>query len=628
MHGYAGKILYVDLTNKNIAEKPLDTGFARQYIGGLGFGTRIYLDLIKDNPEVGALFPENPFVLMTGPLTGIKMNAVARWTVCSRSPLTGFWGEANVGGYFGAELKFAGYDGIVITGAAASPTYIRIEDGQVSLEDAGKYWGRDVYTVTDGLVADLREGAGRPGQVFTIGQAGEIGVRFASIVNAKGHVAGRTGMGAVWGAKQLKAIFVRGHDKLQIAHPDKLKSLNNELKKLYSDSVFVEALRSFGTAAHMDVGHISGDIPMKNWQITEWERFDDLGPLAYGERILKGNKTCYACSVRCKREAEVPDGPFKTQIGPGPEYETVASFGTMCLNPSLESIARCNELCNRYGMDTITCGSTIAFAIECFENGLISEKDTGGLKLTWGNAGAIVALTEKIGMKEGFGAILAEGSARAAEQIGGSARDFLTTVKGLEAPMHDPRSVHGYGLAYAVSPRGACHMASLDYPVEGGAMYLPDITECAGEIVEMSSEGKARLNAACQDFGMFFSSCAIFCNLGALALNATQAVDMVNYVTGFDYTLEEIMKLGKRVWYLKRGLSNLFGARADQDHLPKRLMTAMTNGPTEGSLPDMKLMLKEFYELRGFNPDGVPEREVLQALDLPLLADLLHKNYN
>ena len=626
MYGYAGKILYIDLTHKHIEEKKLDNGFARQYIGGLGFGTRIYLDLIKDNPEVEAMSPENPFVLMTGPLTGTKINAAARWTVCSRSPLTGFWGEANVGGYFGAELKFAGYDGIVITGAAAEPNYIRIEDGQVSLEDAVKYWGRDVYTVTDALVTDMRGGAGRPGQVFTIGQAGERGVKFASIINAKRHVAGRTGMGAVWGAKQLKAIFVRGHDKLQIARPDELESLGDELKKLYADSVFIEALRSFGTAAYMDVGHITGDIPMKNWQITEWERFDDLGPLAYGEKILKGNKTCYACSVRCKREAEVPEGPFKTQIGPGPEFETVASFGTMCLNPSLESIARCNDLCNRYGMDTITCGSTIALAIECFENGLISEKDTGGLKLTWGNAEAIVALTEKIGMKEGFGAILAEGSARAAEQIGGSARDFLTTVKGLEAPMHDPRSVHGYGLAYAVSPRGACHMAGLDYPVEGGIMYLPDIPECAGEIVEMSSQGKARLNVACQDFGMFFSSCAIFCNLGAWVLNATQAVDMVNYVTGFDYTLAEVMKLGKRVWYLKRGLANLFGVRADQDHLPKRLMTAMTSGPTEGSLPDMKLMLKEFYELRGFNPDGIPKREVLQALDLPLLADLLHKN--
>ncbi|MBE9546019.1 MAG: aldehyde ferredoxin oxidoreductase C-terminal domain-containing protein, partial [Proteobacteria bacterium] len=211
------------------------------------------------------------------------------------------------------------------------------------------------------------------------------------------------------------------------------------------------------------------------------------------------------------------------------------------------------------------------------------------------------------------------------EHIGGNASDFLTTVKGLEAPMHDPRASHGYGLAYAVSPRGACHMASLNYPVEGGGMYLPEIPELADEITGMSSEGKAKLNIACQDFGMFFSNCAIFCNLGAMPLNATQAVDMVNHVTGFEYTLEELMRFGRRIWYLKRGLSNLFGARAGHDGLPKRLLTPMETGPTEGSVPDMELMLKEFYELRGFNDDGVPKREVLEELGLAELAELLYR---
>jgi aldehyde:ferredoxin oxidoreductase len=291
----------------------------------------------------------------------------------------------------------------------------------------------------------------------------------------------------------------------------------------------------------------------------------------------------------------------------------------------MESIGKANDICNRYGMDTITCGSTIAFAIECFENGLINEEDTDGLNLTWGNSAAIVAMAEKIGKKQGFGSILSEGSAGAAKQIGSNASDFLTTVKGLEAPMHDPRAAHGYGLAYAVTPRGACHTASPIYAIEGGGMYLPEIPELGDEIIGMSSEGKAKLNIACQDFGMFFSGCAVFCNLGANILNATQAVDMVNHVTGFDYTIKEVMHLGRRIWYLKRGLSNLFGARAEHDRLPKRLLTPMEAGPTEGSVPDMDLMLKEFYELRGFNDDGVPKKEILEDLGLSELSKLLYR---
>ena len=625
MDGYAGKILYVDLSSGQIGETPLDLKFAQEYVGGLGFGAKIYLDLIKEKSDFDALSPENPFVLMTGPLTGVRMNAVARWSVGSKSPLTGFWGDANIGGFFGARLKFAGYDGIVITGAAEKPTYLHIDDGKVELKDAQKYWGMDIYTATDEMVADHQGESGGGGEVLVIGPAGENLVRFATISNRKGHTAGRAGLGAVWGAKRLKAIFCRGTGKLTIADPDSLKTLRVELEEQYADSIVIDALRSFGTVSHMDVGVIAGDIPMKNWQQADWERFDEIGPIAYGEKILTGKGTCYACSVACKREAEVKDGPFKFPKGPGPEYETVAAFGTLCLNPSIESIGKANDICNRYGMDTISCGATIAFAIECFEKGLIDEQETGGLELTWGNSEAIVAMTAKIGKQEGFGAILAQGSSRAAEQIGGNAADLLTTVKGMEAPMHDPRSAHGYGLAYAVSPRGACHCASLEFPIESGSMYLPEFDEVIGDYEEMSSVGKAEMNVLSQDFGMFFGSCAGFCVLGAAPLSATQAVEMVNHVTGFDYTVKEACDLGRRVWYLKRGLSNFFGARAQDDKLPQRLMTPLDEGPTEGSVPDMELMLKEFYELRGFNENGMPRKEVLNELGLPELAELLYR---
>jgi aldehyde:ferredoxin oxidoreductase len=623
MGGYAGQILYVDLSSGNIKKKPLDMQFARKHIGGLGFGTQIYLDLIKNDPVFDALSGTNPFVLMTGPLTGMKMNGVARWTVCSKSPLTGFWGDSNIGGFFGAYLKFAGYDGIVITGKAKTPSYLFINNDTVEIRSAEKYWGKDVYTVTDELKEDLKAESKKPGQVLTIGPAGEKLVKFASLINNKGHAAGRTGMGAVWGSKMLKAVYVNGTGKLDIAHPDKMKDLRTELKEVYEESIGIAAIHAAGTATHMDVGIISGDIPIKNWQMSDWDEIDEIGPTEIEEKIFAGHKTCFGCGVACIKNAEVKDGPFKMEKGPGPEYETIATFGTMCLNPSIESIAKANDICNRYGMDTITCGSTIAFAMECFEKGLITEKDTDGLSLTWGNSEAIVKMTEKIAKQEGFGAILGMGSLKAAEHIGGNASDFLTTVKGLEAPMHDPRSAHGYGLAYAISPRGACHEASLTFEAEGGMIYIPEIPELSADLPEGSDE-RAQLNMVAQDYGMFFSNCAIFCNLGGMPLNATQALNMVNYATGFDYTLDEVMLIGRRVWYLKRGLTNLFGARAKDDTLPKRLMTVMEDGPTEGSLPDMDKMLSEFYELRGFNENGIPSQDILGSLDLPDLAELLN----
>ncbi len=623
MGGYAGNLIYVDLTTGRIEVKPLDMGFARENIGGLGFGAQIFLELIKDKPHFDPLSADNPFILMTGPLTGCGMDATARWTVCSKSPLTGYWGDANVGGHFGARLKLAGYDGIVITGAAQQPVYLSINDQQVELRDASAYWGQDVYTVTDALTKDLRADSPKPGQVLAIGPAGENGVRFANLINKKGHAAGRTGLGAVWGFKKLKAIHVAGTGKLRIAHPAKLKALRSELKAIYAESIYIGSIQSAGTPAHLDVGIITGDIPIKNWQMSDWEDFDALGPASIEEKIHAGGRTCHACTVACKKNAEVKEGPFKIEKGPGPEYETIAAFGAMCLNADIESVAKANEICNRYGMDTISCGSTIAFAIDCFENGLLSSEDTGGIELRWGNAAAIVAMVEKIAKNEGFGAILAEGSAKAAEIIGKGASRYLTTVKGLEAPMHDPRNAHGFGLAYGVSPRGACHEASLVFEVEGGAMYVPELPALADELPE-GSEGRAELNVACQDYGMFFSHCAIFCNLGAAPLNATQAVAMLNHVTGFNYTLEEVMKIGRRLWYLKRGLTNLFGARAKDDRLPARLMTPMSEGPTEGSIPDMERMLKAFYKLRGLNEDGLPRESVLREQNLADLADLIY----
>jgi aldehyde:ferredoxin oxidoreductase len=329
--------------------------------------------------------------------------------------------------------------------------------------------------------------------------------------------------------------------------------------------------------------------------------------------------------VRCKREVEVKEGPYAGVTGAGPEYETLCVFGPLCLNTDLASIAMANELCNRYGMDTMSCGATIAFALECFETGLLGAEYWAGQPPRWGDAAAIVELVDLIGRREGLGDLLAEGSAAVAAHLGGGAEALLSTVKGLEAPMHDARSAHGLALAYAVSPRGACHNASLQYPIEPGGMFVFDVPELAVELEEQSSVGKAALNVATQDYGVFFAGCAVFCNLGARPLSAAQAVELVDCVTGAGYTLEELLEVGRRVWFLKRGLSNLFGARAEHDRLPPRLLAALDEGPTAGSVPDMDLMLREFYQLRGIDSDGVPGRAVLEGMGLRDLADLLER---
>lgn len=623
--GYSGRVLHVDLTTGLHEAHPLDPKTAREYLGGGGLGARIYFDLVKRGPLPDPLSPDNPVVIMTGPLTGVKADAVARWTMSSRSPLTGLWGDSNVGGHFGAQLKFAGYDGLVLTGAAPSPVYLAIDDGRVEVRDAEDYWGADVYDVTDRLTDDLLGPDGKRGEVLAIGPAGERLVRFAAVGTRKRHWAGRTGLGAVWGSKRLKAVHVRGTGDVAIARPERFQAIRAELKTLYAEDLLIEALRAFGTIASIDLGALTGDVPYQNWRTGFWAGVDELSSVAYQEQLLSGNATCYACGVRCKREVSVTTGPYAGVAGPGPEYETLCVFGPLCLNADLASIAKANELCNRYGMDTMSCGSTIAYALECFETGLLDAEHRPGPPPRWGDAASIIELVDLIGRREGVGELLAEGSAAVAARLGHDAEDLLSTVKGLEAPMHDARSAHGLALAYAVSPRGACHNASLQYPIEPGGMFVPDIPALAVEVEERSSVGKAALNVATQDYGTFFAGCAVFCNLGARPLSAGQAMELVNSVTGADYTLDELLEVGRRVWFLKRGLSHAFGATAEHDRMPPRLLSALEHGPTAGSVPDMDLMLSEFYDLRGLDPDGLPRRETLQALGLDDLADLLRR---
>jgi aldehyde:ferredoxin oxidoreductase len=612
MYGYVGKLLEVDLTSGKTREIALDPGLARATIGGSGLAARLYLDRLGRPPYAGPLEAGAPQIVMTGPVAGQPLPGSSRFAICGRSPQSGFWGEASCGGLFAPALKAAGYDGLIITGAAAAPVYLLVEDGRAELRDAAGLWGLDTYATDDALKA-LHGAAAR---TLSIGPAGENLVCYAAVIHDKGHAAGRTGMGAVMGSKRLKAIVTTGRGKCTAAAPPALKALRDAVLTRQQDNLTSQTLQVYGTDGAMYLGSLMGDVPFRNWSAGTWndEATQALDGTAMQETILTGTRTCYSCTVACKREVAVPDESHRVEKGPGPEYETVAAFGSMMLVSDLKAIAAANDRCNRYGLDTISCGATIAFAIEATERGLLKSN------LTWGDATGILEAVDAIAYRRGIGDLLAEGSARAAARIGPDAAEFAITVKGLELPMHSPRAYHGLGIGYATAPRGACHNAANVYLEMGGVLYpelgLPDAW------AERSSVGKALVSAVGQDYACV-QNAACFCVLNNLNFTVTQLVEALRAVTGFPYTVEEIIQTGERLWQLKHGINSLLGATAADDCLPPRLLGPLEDGPTAGSAPDMALMLREFYALRDLDAEGRPSRPRLHRLGLDALADAL-----
>lgn len=547
---------------------------------------------------------------MTGPLSGTNFPSANRMTVSALSPLTGIWGESNAGGILAPQIKFAGYDGIVIRNASPRPVYLDISEAGVQIRDAEGLWGLDTYQTYESLSATARRPA-----VACIGPAGEKLAPMAAIVHNRGHLFGRTGMGAVMGSKKLKAIKVLGRNRIPPYDPGRVREVRARLLQKQKDSLAIQSLTAYGTNTNMEVGPLVGDVPIKNWVLGEWDGIERINAAAYSETILRGTGTCYACPVACKRVVEVPDGPYQTSRGPGPEYETVANFGTMIINDDLPSIARANELCNRYGLDTISLGTTIAFAVECYQNGSIGARETGGIELRWSDPDLLIALAEGAGRAEGFGGQLARGSAALAREWGPKAQKLLSTVKGLEAPAHDPRGSHGVGLAYATSTRGACHVNCLTYPVESGGAVYP-LLGLAGAPVGQSGEGKAAMVIKSQNFGQVFGCAAAVCHLGGLPFDEQDLLDMLNSATGWDLTLDELLLAGERIWCLKRLINNLRGVTSANDRLPEKLVTPLDSGPAAGSVPDLDQMLSEFYALRGLDESGRPSPEKLGQLGL------------
>jgi len=619
--GYAGRVLQVDLARgKTVAEK-LDEGLAKNYIGGNGFCARLLFNLIR--PGTDPLGPSNVLIFAAGPLNGTLWPQTGRYEVAAKSPLTGIYGEANSGGHWGAELKHAGFDAIVVRGRAAKPVYLSVENGRAELKPAKRLWGRTTHETE----AALKEEHGGDAHVVSIGRAGENLVRFACIVTDLHRAAARTGMGAVMGSKRLKAVVARGSLGLEVAYPDRLAGLAEAAYQRLLLHRFSANTTKYGTSLLVEAMSEIGRFPTHNFQSGVFERAAEIG----GERIVTRYKlkdrACFACPLRCKNYTRVEAGAFAC-FGEGPEYETLSSLGGRCGNSDLESIIHANSLCNRYGLDTISCGGVIAFAMECFERGLLGPRQTGGLELHWGDPEVIIALIHAIAEREGFGAKLAEGTAKFARSLGREAMRYAMVVKGLDEPAQDGRAQKSMGLSHATANRGADHLTSFEVLSEVG--FAEEIEKRFGKRV--MPEAADRLNPKYKPLmvrdGENF--CAIVdslvaCKFGAVwppAFYFAEFAAALTATTGIHYTERALRLIGERIFTLERAFDIREGVTARDDTIPERLTKEPAPaGPCKGHVVELDRMLREYYKLRGWDPKtGSVPRKRLGELGLENIA--------
>ncbi len=615
--GNMGKVLEIDLSSGTTSELEPEEEMYRDYIGGAGLAAKLLYD--RGDLEVDPLDPDALLIFAAGPLTGMGWSGSSRLSACARSPLTGIWGQSSCGGNFGPELKRCGYDAVIFKGKAAEPVYLNLDHGTVEIVPASDLWGKDTYETTD----VLKEKHGNRAKVVAIGPAAENGILYGSIVNDCAHVFGRAGMGTVMGSKNLKAIAAQGDRRIETKDPDRVKELSPSYQRGVERGFMARGLRGFGTAGNLESKMVEGDVPTRNWGRGMWlEGGENLSGVALDETILTGHRSCMGCGVRCKPVVEVTEGPYRMEEGAGPEYETLAAFGTMLMNPSIEAVAMINDYCNRAGMDTITCGATFAWAMDCYEAGILKPEDYEGVKLEFGDIDTVIEMLPKIVRKDGkLARLLANGSRKASERVDAGSEKFLTDTKGLEAPMHDPRLNWGDGLAYAVSVRGACHVSNMTYLIEWGALRYPEIgvdkhykemnADHRGEAVGRSSELGCIMNSAC------------WCEFPGTIFTIPELRDLFNAVAGYDWDIDAMMNAGARVWFLQRCLGHIWGATGADDRLGQRIMTPVSDGGIAGSVPDMDRMLADFYEWRGLQADGRPKPGVLEDLGLGYLREKL-----
>ncbi|MBI3978531.1 MAG: aldehyde ferredoxin oxidoreductase family protein [Chloroflexi bacterium] len=608
---YAGKLLRVDLTRRTTAVESIPESLFRKFIGGSGLAA-YYLNE-ETGPETDPLGTENRLIISTGPLTGPPAPTSSRWSATARSPLTGIFGEAECGGSFGPKLKEAGYDAIVVAGAADRPVYLSVSDHAVEIRPADYLWGQDTYATDEILKA---EALGRA-ETISIGLAGERLVRFAAIMNDghEGRAAARCGLGAVMGAKKLKAVVAWGSHKPAIARRPDFARLSKEMTPLVLSRT--RGLQQNGTANGVIGFETIGDLPLRNWTQGKWEEgAARISGQRMAETILVGRYHCANCIIGCGRQVTIDRGPSAGKRIAGPEYESMGALGANCLVDDLVAVVQANDACNRYGMDVISAGSVVAFAMECFERGLLAASDTYGLDLRFGNAEAMVELIQAIGERRpGLGRLLGEGAVRAAQAIGGGAEAFSIHSKGLEFPMHDPRAHSSLALGYATSNRGACHLQGFSHVFEARA--IPDDLGYDALLDRFSTEGKGAFVARAQDLMCLYDSvraCKFYVFGG---VRAPHLLHWLNHATGWEMPMAEFMQAGERIFNLKRLYNVRLGIRRKDDTISPRVLTLPRGeGGAATNLPDLATMLEEYYAHRGWDADGVPTPEKLAALDL------------
>ncbi|RKD28809.1 aldehyde ferredoxin oxidoreductase family protein [Thermohalobacter berrensis] len=596
MYGYNGKLLRINLREKTVKTEDLDLEKAKKYIGGRGLGTKILMEEV--DPKVDPLSPENKLIFMTGPLTGTPTPTGGRYMAITKSPLTGTVACSNSGGHWGAELKYAGYDGIVFEEKADSPVYISIENDTVEVKDASELWGKTVSETTEALLEKSPEKS----KVLTIGPAGEKLSKIAAIMNDKDRAAGRSGVGAVMGSKNLKAIVVRGTNKVNVYDSDKLKAVfSDSLKKIKENGVTGEGLPTYGTAVLVNIINENGVLPTNNFQKAQFDKADDISGETLAEKYLVKREACHRCPIGCGRYCKVDDIE-----GGGPEYETLWAFGSDCGVSDLKSVIKANYWCNELGLDTISAGATIAAAMELYEKGYVKDDELDGLSLEFGNGEAVVEWTKKMGRREGFGDKLAEGSYRLAEMYG--VPELSMSVKKQELPAYDPRGIQGHGLQYATSNRGGCHVR--------GYMISPEILGEPEKLDRFSLEGKTEWAKTFQDITASIDSLGL-CLFTSFALGAEDYGELYNAVCGTDYTGETILEAGERIWNLERIFNLRAGIDPKEDKLPKRLLKdPIPEGPSKGWTHKLDELLPKYYEARGWDKNGIPTEERLEKLGI------------
>ena len=593
-------ILKINLTTGKTEEYVIPTQWEKDFLGGASLAARILYSSFTH--ELDPLSPEAPLLFMAGPMTGTSGPTTGRFVVCGKGPATGLWAESNVGGFWGPELRAAGYDGLWVTGKAEKPIYLWLDGSKLQIQNAAHLWGQNTYTTQEKIKEEIGE---KSAHVCVIGPAGEKQVLFASILCDHGRMSGRTGLGAVMGAKNLKAIAVHGTNPIPVYDPAAYAPLRSESNRVLKQDNEAKVLRELGTAGAANYAEYMGAMPVKYYSLGSFENVDDISGAKMTETILTGRSACQGCVIACGRVVKLGDKAKRK----GPEYETIIGFGPNLLNDNLESIVDLGELCDRYGMDTISTANTIGLAFTLFEKGIITEKDTNDITLKWGNVDAIEQLVNLIGRREGIGDLMAQGSRRFATWYG--AEDEAVQVNGLEAAYHDPRGVSGMALSYATSPRGACHNQSDYFFVDWGHTH----EKLGITYFDRHDHAEKSANVARhQDWRTVFNSIVmcIFANT-----DPELQVKLINAACGLNWTLDDMMRCGERGWNLKRAINNRMGLTRANDKLPKAMLEPFPDGGSAGYVPDIEGMLCAYYQHRGWDSEtGKPKREKLQELGL------------